>query len=86
MKGVPILGPDHVWGNNKGVLNSASILETSITNKNIGICYHAFREASAQGIWKVGFCKVFNNISDCLTKILSSTSKKNQPSKWMYKK
>ena len=57
MMGVPILGPAHGWGYNKGVVNSASIPETSITKKHLGICYHAVHEASAQGIWKVGFCK-----------------------------
>ena len=31
---VPILGPAHVWGDNKGIVNSASIPETRIT-KNI---------------------------------------------------
>ena len=51
--GVPILVPDHVWGDNKGVKNSAFIPETRITKKHLGICYRAFREASAQGMWKV---------------------------------
>ena len=69
MTGVPILGTAHVWGDNKGVVNSASIPETGITKKNIGFCYHTVCEASSQGIWKVGFCKGVNNIVDCLTKI-----------------
>ena len=76
--GVPILGPAHVWCDNKGVVNSSYIPETRITKKDLRICYHAVCEASAQGIWKVGFCKVFNNIVDCLTKILSGTAKENQ--------
>ena len=84
--GVPILGPAHVWGENKGVVNSAFIPETIITKKNLGICYHAVRKASSQGIWKVGFCKGVKNISYCLTKILSGTDKEKQVSKWMYRK
>ena len=86
MVGVLILGPAHVWGDNKGVANSASTPETSIKNKHPGICYHAVREASGQGIWKVGFCKGVNSIADCLTKILSGTTKENQVLKWMYRK
>ena len=86
MVGLPILGPACVWGDNKGVVNSASIPETRITKKHIGICYHVVREASAQGIWKVGFYNGVNNIVDCLTKILSGTAKEKQVSKWMHRK
>ena len=50
MMGVPILGPDHVWGDNKGVVNSASIPETRTTKKHLGICDHAVREAPEKGI------------------------------------
>ena len=73
--GVPILGLANVWGDNKGIVNSASIPETRITKNYLGICYYAFREASEQGIWKVGFCKGVNNIEDFLTKMLSGTAK-----------
>ena len=73
--GVTILGPAHVWGDNKGVVNSSSIPETSTTNKNLGICYHAVHDASEQGVWKVSFCKGVDNIADCLTIILSVTAK-----------
>ena len=73
MVGVTISGTANVWGDNKGVVNSASIPETRIIKKYLGICYHSVREASAQGICKVVFFKVFNNIVDCLTKILSGT-------------
>ena len=75
MMGVRILGPAHVWGDNKGVVNSAFISETRITKKYLGIFYHAVRKASAQGIWKVSFCKGVDNIADCLTIILSVTAK-----------
>ena len=75
MMGVPILGPAHIWGDKKAVVNSESIPETRITKKHIGVCYHTVCEASAQGIWEVGFYKVVKNIVDCLTKILSGTDK-----------
>ena len=86
MMGVPILGPAHVWGDNQGVVNGAAIPESKINKKHLEICYHAVREASAAGIWKVGFVKGKYNIADCLTKILSSTAREKQVSKWMYRK
>ena len=64
MMGVPILGPASIWGDNKGAVNSASIPETSITKNHIGFCYHSVREASAQVICKVCFCKGVNKTTD----------------------
>jgi len=85
MLGVPILGPAYIFGDNKSVVNGASIPECKISKKHLGICYHAVREASAQGVWRVGFIKGKYNIADSLTKILSGTVKEKQVQKWMYR-
>ena len=85
MMGVPLAGPAIVFGDNKSVVNGASIPEHKLSKKHLGICYHAVREASAAGIWKVGFCKGTNNIANCLTKILSGTQKNKEVDKWMYR-
>ena len=61
--GVRILGPAHVWGDNKGVVNSAFISETRITKKYLGIFYHAVRKASAQGIWLYLVVVILTNVS-----------------------
>lgn len=86
MMGVPLSGPALMFGDNKSVVNGASIPEAKLNKKHLGICYHAVREASAAGVWKVGFVKGEYNIADSLTKILSGTQKDKQVSKWMYRK
>ena len=85
MLGVPLAGPAIVFGDNKSVVNGASIPEAKLSKKHLGICYHAIREASAAGIWKVGFTKGADNIANCLTKILSGTQKEKEVSQWMYR-
>ena len=86
MMGVPLGGPAVVFGDNKSVVNGASIPEAKLSKKHLGICYHAVREASAAKIWKVGFVKGKYNIANCLTKILSGTQKDKELDKWMYRK
>jgi len=85
MMRVPLIGPTLMFGDNKSVVNSASIPEHKITKKHLGICYHAVREAAAQGIWRVGWCKSAHNIANSLTKILSGTVKEKEINKWMYR-
>ena len=50
MLGVPLVGPAVVFGDNKSVINGASIPEAKLSKKHLGICYHAIREASAAGV------------------------------------
>ena len=85
MLGVPLAGPAVVFGDNKSVVNGASIPEAKLSKKHLGICYHAVREASAAGVWKVGFTKGVDNIANCLTKILSGTQKEKEIGQWMYR-
>ena len=84
MMGVPIEGPAVVWCDNKSVANGAAVPEAKLSKKHLGICYHAVREASAAGIWMVGFTHGKHNIADMLTKILSGFKKEGQAGKWMY--
>ena len=84
--GVPIAGPAIVFGDNKSVVQGASVPESKLSKKHLGICYYASREASAAGIWKVGFVKGKYNIANCLTKILSGTAKEKEVEKWMYRR
>ena len=84
MMGVPIDGPAVVWCDNKSVANGAAVPEAKLNKKHLGICYHAVREASAAGVWMVGFTHGKHNIADMLTKILSGIKKEGQAGKWMY--
>ena len=72
--GVPINVPDWMFGLNMSLVNGASIPKCKISKEDLVICYHAIQEASVAGICIVGSSKVKNTISDCLTKILSSTA------------
>ena len=65
------------------VVNGVSILESNIPKKQLGIRYHAVREASAAGIWKLGFVKGTNNIYNLLTNIFSGTDNNKEVEKWM---
>ena len=73
-----------MWCDNKSVANGAAVPEAKLNKKHLGICYHAVREASAAGIWMVGFTHGKHNIADMLTKILSGFKKEGQAGKWMY--
>ena len=84
MMGVPLDGPAVVWCDNKSVANGASVPEAKLNKKHLGICYHAVREASAAGLWMVGFTHGKHNIADMLTKILSGFKKEGQAAQWMY--
>ena len=86
MMGVPLAGPAVIFGDNKSVVQGASVPECKISKKHLGICYHAVREASAAGIWKVGFVQGKINIANCLTKVLSGSAKDKEVSKWMYRR
>ena len=74
MIGVPINGLAYMFGDNMSVVNDASIPQCNIYKKHLGICYHAFWEASAAGICRVKFVKGDDNIYYWVTNIMSGTS------------
>ena len=84
--GVSINGPAYMFGDNMSVANGDYTPQWKIYKKRMGICYHAFREASAAGIRRVGFLKGKYNIVGNLTNILSGTAKEKQVQKWMWRK
>ena len=86
MMGVPLEGPAVVWCDNQSVAKGASVPEVRLNKKHLGICYHAVREASAAGIWMIGFTKGVHNIADMLTKVLSGSVLEKQVGKWMYRR
>ena len=83
---MPINGPEIVFGYNMSVVNAVSILKSNISKKHLGIWYHAVREASTAGIYKLGFGKGTNNNSYWLTNNFSGTDKEKEAEKWMWLK
>ena len=80
---VPINRQQIVSGGNMSVVNVVSILESKISKNHLGVWYHAVIEASAAGIWKLGFVKGTNNIYNLLTNIFSGTDNNKEVEKWM---
>ena len=75
-----------MFGYNMNVVNGVSISECKISKKHMCVCYHATREASASGIWWVGFVKGTQNITYFLTMIMYDTEKLKKAQKWMWMK
>ena len=84
--GVPIDGTANIFGDNTSIVNGKSISESKFSKKQLGICYHTIREASADVVWKVGSVKGTHNVDNFLTKILSGIHKEREVDKWMWRK
>jgi hypothetical protein len=68
--GIPVEEPTNLVGDNLGVIQSASILESDIKKKHVAISYHCVREAVAAGIVNPIWCATSENWSDICTKAL----------------
>ena len=78
MMGFSINGPVYMFGDNMSVVDGASISNWKISKKHLGFFYHAVREASKDGIWRVWFLKGKYNITNFITKIMSVIWKQKQ--------
>lgn len=76
MFGIPIEGPTNVLGDNKSVINSASLVEARLHKKHNAICFHAVREASAAGWIRCGWEPTKSNIADLFTKMLDTIQRR----------
>ena len=76
MFGIPIQGPTNVLGDNKSVVNSASLVEARLHKKHNAICFHVVREASAAGWIRVGWEPTETNIADIFTKMLDTMQRR----------
>lgn len=66
--GVPIIGPSILFGDNKTVVNGASIPEAKLHKRHLMLSYHYLREALATGEYVYSFVNGKDNPSDILTK------------------
>ena len=60
----------HVYGDNLGVIQNATIKDSLLKKKHVAISYHKVREAVAAGIIVPIKIHSSDNFSDCLTKPL----------------
>lgn len=70
MLGAPICGPSYLFGDNKSVVDSASIPDFNIKKRHLALCYHRMREAIAAGIIQYYHIDGKENPADVLTKSL----------------
>ena len=85
MFGIPIDGITNMFCDNKSVVDSCSLPEARLAKKHNAICYHKVREAAAKGWVRVGKEDGDTNLSDLLTKPLS-TEKRREILKCIYVK
>ena len=68
--GIPVKNPTKVFGNNWGVIQSASIPESELKKKHIAISYHYVREAISARIIDAYWLQSHENFADICTKAL----------------
>ena len=71
MLGCEVAGPVQVLGDNKGMIQNASLMSSQLKKKHNAIAYHRVREATAMGIVKLGHVNSCDNLADILTKALN---------------
>ena len=70
MMGVPVDGPNYVYGDNMSVIHNTSSPSSTLKKKSNQICYHAVRESVAMGESRTGHVDSKNNLADIATKLV----------------
>ena len=66
--GIPVTKPTFTFGDNFGVIQSATIPASELKKKHIVISYHSVREAIAARIIQAAWIQTYGNFSDLCTK------------------
>ena len=67
--GVRIKGQTNLYGDNKGMLQSSTLIDSECKKRHLEIAYHKLRECVAAGIINPIKIHTDHNISDFLTKV-----------------
>ena len=70
MFGVPLDGPTDGMCDNQGVVNNASLPQSTLGKKHNTVNYHVVHEAAAARVLRVGKEDTETNLADLLTKLL----------------
>jgi hypothetical protein len=70
--GVPVTKPTNLYGDNFGVIQSATILDGELKKKHVAISYHYVREAITTGYINAIWVKSHENFADVCTKALGT--------------
>ena len=74
--GVPIVGPTHLFGDNRSVVTSSTIPHSQLQKRHNFLAYHRIREAIAAGIMRFYHVTSDKNLADIGTKLLNGTKLK----------
>jgi hypothetical protein len=69
MMGVPIAGPNYVYGDDMSVIHNTQWPESTLKKKNLSICYHPVREAVAMGEILMSHVRTEYNFSNFMMKV-----------------
>ena len=72
--GVPLDGPTKLFGDNLGVIQSASIPDANLKKKHVALSYHCVREAVAAGVIAPFWVNTHENFADIMTKQIGRTA------------
>ena len=73
MLGSEIDGPVRLLGDNRGMVQSCSIMSSQLKKKHNAIAFSRIREATAMNIVSLGHIRSEHNLSDICTKALNGT-------------
>jgi hypothetical protein len=72
--GIPVTKPTNLYGDNFGVIQSATIPEGELKKKHVAITYHYVRESIAAGFINAIWVKSYENFADVCTKALGAVA------------
>ena len=68
MMGIPLSGPNYVYGDNQCTITNSTRLESTLKKKNNSICYHTVRKSVAMNESLITHIPTADNLSDLMTK------------------
>ena len=68
MMGIPLSGPNYVYGDNQCTITNSTRPESTLKRKNNSICYHLVRESVAMNESLITHIPTADNLSDLMTK------------------
>jgi hypothetical protein len=71
---IPVTKPTNLYGDNFGVIQSATIPEGELKKKHVAIAYHYVRESIAAGFINAIWVKSYENFADVCTKALGAVA------------
>jgi hypothetical protein len=72
--GIPVMKPTNLYGDNFGVIQSATIPEGELRKKHVAIAYHYVHESIAAGFINAIWVKSYENFMDVCTKALGAVA------------